>query len=294
MKNTESPAYIGWVKVPRKASLELQLKLYLQRWELVKDHILQDGEYGVQMVGHRPYYFVTNYGRVFSLYRNVANEMNQHTGQSVGAKRNTSDLEQLRVRLCVISRETGKIVKRNYRTGRLVCEYCNVSVFNPAGKQVNELDCHHVYRNDMEKGKANNREENLQLVDGGIHRSIYKMIQNGEWTENGVKLKNPKQFYDKMSAIETDDSFAVMACEDKNKPGDIGVWGMEIAPEQEEQLLQNPMVQQVLSAIAAGQKLYDAVALMDKVSKDYGKYEGKVKIVNGLPVLEEGEEISME
>lgn len=267
-----SQANIGSIKVPRDASREQQEELYRQRWELAEVR-LEPGEYAVQMVKHNPGYFITNHARVFSVKRNYCFEKMQFTGMSSGVKKTKCTIQQLRVGLSIDGR------LRFYRLSRLVSEYFDISVFNPSGTE--NVHCHHIEPYVPEKGTENNHSDNLQMVGADMHLRIFDRLKNGTVTDEGMQLKDEKGFWKQLAGIQTDQSFMVISEADKETGTVTGVRGLELSQEQEEQLLQNPLVQQAICEV------YRQWA--DELGKDVEAHPEKYRIVDGIPELIDGE-----
>lgn len=162
-------------------------------------------------------------------------------------------------------------------------EYFDLPVFNPAGK-TGTLDCHHIHPYEPEKGTVNNHSDNLQMVDPNIHMSVFNPVQNGVLTQEGMKLKNPKQFWKRLSEIDTDKAFAIVSDIDRESGNVVGVHGEELSEEQVRRILQEPKVQDFLCN-AQRTIAEDYRRRIEELMEEVSKHPEKYRIVDGIPVL---------
>ena len=156
--------------------MEIDQQKYLKKWEdLVRRNEIQlePEEYGVQMINHSPYYFITNYGRVFSVYKWTTEwrELKRYKKQSANSKAKKSSANK---QPCVTLRISGKM--RLLRISRLMREYFSLSSFNPANES--EMECHHM--EPVDDAFTNNHVDNLQMVGKKAHKKVLTPIQNAK------------------------------------------------------------------------------------------------------------------
>lgn len=200
---------------------EEQAQFYLQKWK-VAHILLEDGEEPVQMLNHKPYYFITSYGRVFSMWGNRREPLRQF--QTATEKYHSGDTKQLAVSLSGCG---------TYRVSRLMDEYIDLSVFNSNGSS--ETDRHHIEPYDPRKGTANNRADNIQVLDRYTHRNIVTPIHGAELGEDGLQLKNRDAFDQKLLRL-TNVPYVIM---NPIKDGKVGAtWCVELSMEQANNLLE--------------------------------------------------------
>lgn len=253
---------------------------YKQKWDEANVQ-MEAGERAVQMVKHEPFYFITNHGRVFSVLQKKYRELKQHTTDSPRSTK--GDTEQLSVYLHI----NKKTVQR--RTGCLVAEYFDVSEFNPMGEP--DIEVHHKQAYEVEKGRFNNFEGNLQKTGAKVHRSIFASIQNATLTDEGLQLKNPKQFHKSMNKIhETNPDAAFMVLSRINEDNTVkSVEGCMLTDQDLKELFGNKQIQEMLQA-ASAYYMEQELERRRAMAKYIEKHPERVRIVNGEPVIINEEE----
>lgn len=178
------------------------IEYYRQKWSQANVQ-LEEGEVAVQEKD-APFYFTTTHGRTFSVYGKKCRELKQFPCKTGKANRGTN--KYLHTYLWI----NGK--KRAYNSAKLLQKNFRISEFNPTGSD-EKLVCHHIQTYDEAKGRLNNFIEGLQITLESIHKRIFTPLQNATLTEEGMKLKNPKQFEKQLAKLgaETKVPLAIMA-----------------------------------------------------------------------------------
>lgn len=252
---------------------------YKQKWDEANVQ-MEVGERAVQMIKHEPFYFITNHGRVFSVHQKKCRELKQ--GNTKTAK-SQGDTEHLSVTLCVNKKPI------HHRVGCLVAEYFDVSEFNPMGEP--DIEVHHKQAYEVEKGRFNNFEGNLQKTGAKVHRSIFASIQNATLTDEGLQLKNPKRFYKSMNKIhETnpDAAFMVLSCINEDNTVK-SVEGRMLTDQDLKELFGNKQIQEMLQA-ASAYCMEQELGRRRAMAKYIREHPERVRIVNGEPVIINEEE----
>lgn len=200
---------------------------YLEKWEhLTKfgEIDLYEDEYGVQMLRHAPYYFITNHGRVFSLYGNSWRELSYCTKISKNAKCKGGSNQQLCVGLAVNG--DALIV----RISKLMRLYFPLRKFNPLNESCH---VHHVEPYNPDRGTENNRLDNLEETGETIHLGLYAQLGGSVLTEKGLASKNEKRLLQNL--CNTGDKPVMICSRIDEKTGAVqAAWGIELTLEQQE------------------------------------------------------------
>lgn len=216
-------------------------KYYYEK--MIKANIpLEEGERAVQMVDHNDYYFVTNHGRVFSVYyENECIDLGQQPRKSKNMKQVSGSVEQLSVKISIKNEGL-----KNCRTGRLVAYYFPEPVFNPMNES--ELECHHIEGYDKEKGRLNNYSDKLQWVGANAHKSLLTPFANAEVTPDGTTPEFSEKMFKKLQEIETDEPFMIARTINADRKECTSVRGIMLTQEQLNMLLHNPSIQAMMAA----------------------------------------------
>ena len=169
-------------------------EFYEKKWRDVNaDQLLEEGEQPTQMVNHNPMYFITNRGRVISLYGKEPKVLNQYYGYSKNAK-SGGNHNRPRVELSI----NGE--RKIFYVHRLMTDYfpSDVSSFITSPSEPTEI--HHINPDAPEDQL--NHPSNLLVTNAEPHKLITSLERTEEPTqEQSEKIMKQMAGLDLGSAV---------------------------------------------------------------------------------------------
>lgn len=172
-------------------------KMYKNKFEAKKIQILEEGEEARQCVNHQPYWFVTNKGRVLSVYGKEIKEV-QYL-KEMGYKNKNGEYSQKKY--CVGTRIDGKY--KNFFVHALVAEYFSDQVCSYDIRDNEKKEIHHIkLLNKNNTQVADNCVDNLQVLPREIHKALTSVAGiTWEDIENKTDYKRMKSMREHLEDI---------------------------------------------------------------------------------------------
>lgn len=195
---------------------------YMERFDHVKDQVLEAGETAIQMGRHSPAYFITSRGRVISVKNEKPHIMGKRQRSKASPKRGgNGDKEYVALSI------NGK--RKNHYVHILIAEYFDVDEYFSE----NDTSCqniHHKFAYDPEQPEISNRPENLLKMTKKLHD---KMEATG-------RLNPEKRMagIDEMLKLMPDEGISLVWYSTNTRTGETGCGIEKITSEELLQLFQ--------------------------------------------------------